>query len=294
MDAFLFFPLIGITFIVIIPLLIGIMVYRDAKSRGMDALVWALVAMLIPGFIGLIIYLIMRKDFGNLRCAKCNSLVRADFLACPYCGNDLKGRCPNCNRPVEPDFKICPNCAHELTPMEGAGTYSPSRKSDNTLVFILIAAVLVPVLIVGGLLAGTFMYTTNTVQEGIPDYQQEEMIITMTILDDQKHIDEKTRSDIEAIVDTLPDQIHVIDQTDGQGTTYLAFKNEERLYYYLNLYATDQGVYEIRIDSVPGYDRTTIPEYLILDLGMSVSEDMELYLDGKPLPNVQRTELTFN
>lgn len=294
MDVFLFFPLMAVIFIVIIPLLIGIMVYRDAKSRGMDAMVWALVAVLIPGFIGLIIYLIMRKDFGNLRCARCNNLVSADFLACPYCGNDLKGRCPNCSRPVEPDYKICPNCAHELTPMAGTGTYAASRKSDNTLIVILIAAVLIPMIIFGGLFAANFMYSSNFNEGFTPVYEQEEMIITMTILDDQNQIDEETRSSIEAIVETAPDQLHVIDMIGGQGTTYLAFKNEERLYHYLNMYTTDQGVYEIRIDSVPGYEKTTIPEYLILDLGIPVLEEVELYLDEEPSPDFQRTELELN
>ncbi|HSP46935.1 MAG TPA: zinc ribbon domain-containing protein [Clostridiaceae bacterium] len=294
MDAFLFFPLMGIIFVIIIPLLVGILVYRDARSRGMDAMVWALVAVLIPGFIGLIIYLIMRKDFGNLRCAKCNNLVSADFLACPYCGNDLKGRCPNCNRPVEPDYKICPNCAHELTPMEGKGTYQSSRKSDNTLVLILIAAVLVPIIVIGGIFAASFMYSTSYSEGFTPVFEQEEMIATMSILDDMSHITAETRSGIEAIVDTAPDKIHIIDETDGQAITYLALKNEERLYHFLNMYMTDQGVYEIRIESVPGYDKNTIPEYLILDLGSRVLEDVELYLNELPSPDFQRTELELN
>lgn len=290
MDAFLFFPLMGIIFVIIIPLLVGILVYRDARSRGMDAMVWALVAVLIPGFIGLIIYLIMRKDFGNLKCAKCNNLVNADFLACPYCGNDLKGRCPNCNRPVEPDYKICPNCAHELPPMEGKGTYQASRKSDNTLVIILIAAVLIPIIVIGGIFAASFMYSSNYNEGFTPVYEQE-TIITLSILEDQKHIDAETRSGIEAIVETAPGQVHMIDSSDGPKTTYLAFKNEERLYYYLNMYMTDQGVYEIRIDSVPGYDKATMPEYLILDLGMTVLEEVELYRDEVPFPDFQRTTL---
>lgn len=291
MDAFLFFPLMGIIVIVIIPLLIGIMVYRDAKSRGMDALVWALVAMLIPGFIGLIIYLIMRKDFGNLRCAKCNSLVRADFLACPYCGNDLKGRCPNCNRPVEPDYKICPNCAHALTPMEGAGTYQASRKSDNTLVILLIAAVLIPVIIVGGLFAATFMYSSNSGQDLSPVFQEEEMVITRSILDDQKHIDDVTRTAIEGVVDSAVDKFHLLFQDDGTGATYLAFKNEERQYYYLDLLVTDQEIHEIRISSVWGYDKAVIPEYVILDLGMTLSDDVEIYLDDVRVLNMQGSDL---
>lgn len=293
MDAFLFFPLMGITFIIIIPLLIGIMVYRDAKSRGMDAMVWALVAVLIPGFIGLIIYLIMRKDFGNLRCVKCDNLVSPDFLTCPYCGNDLKERCPNCNRPVEPDYRICPNCAHVLTPSEGTGAYQAARKSDNTLVYILIAAVLIPVLLVAGVFAATFMYSSSSTGGPVPVFE-EEIVVTRSILDDENPVDAETRSSIEAIVDTAPDKVHVIFQKGASGKVHLAFRNEERMYYYINMYGTDQGVYEIRIDSVPGYDQTTIPEYVILDLGVPVLPDVELYLDEVPVADVQRSGLESN
>jgi len=40
---------------------ICVYVYRDAKRRGMDATVWLLL-VLLTGFIGLIVYLIVRRD----------------------------------------------------------------------------------------------------------------------------------------------------------------------------------------------------------------------------------------
>lgn len=48
--------------IVFIPVLIGTYVYKDAKSRNMDAFLWTLVSILMPGFLGLIIYLIIRTN----------------------------------------------------------------------------------------------------------------------------------------------------------------------------------------------------------------------------------------
>jgi len=45
----------------IIAILLCIWVYRDAESRGMNGVLW-LIIMLIAGIIGLIIYLIVRKD----------------------------------------------------------------------------------------------------------------------------------------------------------------------------------------------------------------------------------------
>ena len=61
--AFMFFLMIIVALLV--PILVGIYVYRDAKTRNMDALLWTLVSMLIPGLLGLIIYLIIRNNYTN-------------------------------------------------------------------------------------------------------------------------------------------------------------------------------------------------------------------------------------
>lgn len=46
-----------------VPIIIAVFVYRDAKKRDTNALLWALVSAFAPSFIGLIIYLIVRNDF---------------------------------------------------------------------------------------------------------------------------------------------------------------------------------------------------------------------------------------
>jgi hypothetical protein len=45
----------------IVGILLCIWVYRDAESRGMSGALW-LIIVLIAGIIGLIIYLVVRKD----------------------------------------------------------------------------------------------------------------------------------------------------------------------------------------------------------------------------------------
>lgn len=45
----------------IVAILLCIWVYRDAESRGMNGVLW-LIVMLIAGIIGLIIYLVVRKE----------------------------------------------------------------------------------------------------------------------------------------------------------------------------------------------------------------------------------------
>lgn len=51
-------------FAVGIPVIIGVCVYRDASRRvDCSPWLWALVAALVPSCIGLVVYLIIRKDY---------------------------------------------------------------------------------------------------------------------------------------------------------------------------------------------------------------------------------------
>ena len=45
----------------IVAILLCIWVYRDAESRGMSGVLW-LIVVLLTGIVGLIIYLVVRKD----------------------------------------------------------------------------------------------------------------------------------------------------------------------------------------------------------------------------------------
>jgi len=60
---------------------IGIAVYHDAKHRGMEPLVWALVAALVPYFIGLIAYLVVRQPKAAL-CGSCGAFMTAGDSYC--------------------------------------------------------------------------------------------------------------------------------------------------------------------------------------------------------------------
>lgn len=56
-------PLIPAIFLLLfIPVLVGTLVYRDAAARRMaHPLLWALAAALVPSFLGLLLYLLMRR-----------------------------------------------------------------------------------------------------------------------------------------------------------------------------------------------------------------------------------------
>ncbi len=140
----------------VIPIMIGIYVYRDANNRGMNAVLWTLISVFSPTFIGLIIYLIVRADHTAMQCPKCQSPVSENYAVCPQCGTQLKGRCQKCNSPVESYWEVCASCG-EPVPAESRSTIARVKK-DKGLGWILIAAILIPVLVMSVLAFGLMAY----------------------------------------------------------------------------------------------------------------------------------------
>jgi len=93
---------------------IGIAVYHDAKRRDMEPLLWALVAALVPYFIGLIAYLIARKPAQTF-CAECGGTIPERSAYCPQCGRAMQTPCPNCGRPADPSARFCAHCGTPVT-----------------------------------------------------------------------------------------------------------------------------------------------------------------------------------
>ena len=90
--------------------LIALAVYvaRDARRRGMNAVLWVLVVLLVPGYVGLIIYLLVRPSAPLYQCGQ---PVERSFARCPYCGAQLLASCPNCGQAAQPEWKLCPTAA---------------------------------------------------------------------------------------------------------------------------------------------------------------------------------------
>lgn len=106
---------------IVIPAMVTLYVYRDAKSRGMNEVLWTLIVLLTPAFIGLVLYLIMRSS-------------------------NSERKCPNCSATVQEGWIVCPNCANPL-PREYGKDPMQIQKKDKALRKILIMAILVPVLV---------------------------------------------------------------------------------------------------------------------------------------------------
>lgn len=131
-----------------IPICIAVYVYQDAKRRGMEPILWALVAAIVPWFIGLIIYLLVRSGHSALHCAKCGAAVEEHYTVCPQCGAELKSRCPSCDRFVQPDWHLCAYCSAELPAGRSAAVVEqPANNKGLWIVLGIIAAMLVLMLL---------------------------------------------------------------------------------------------------------------------------------------------------
>jgi RNA polymerase subunit RPABC4/transcription elongation factor Spt4 len=149
---FPFFPLWSFSLLFFVLWIVVIVwVYRDAESRGMSGVLWALLVF-IGNLIGLLIFLIIRQDHPilepccespsqtaapsqatappgktaptgppavppaeiKLTCPSCQKPVEKNFTYCPHCGAPLQQVCKNCGKPVEPAWKACPHCGSQL------------------------------------------------------------------------------------------------------------------------------------------------------------------------------------
>ena len=113
--------LLGAVPIAIYVLLVGY-VYGDARRRGMNHVLWTLLAIFIPNAIGIILYFILRDPI-PVPCPACGTPARKGHAFCAGCGAAGRTACPQCRQPVEPGWRNCARCgAALLARSEGAST----------------------------------------------------------------------------------------------------------------------------------------------------------------------------
>ena len=110
-------------------LLLFIYVNRDAKRRGMNAPLWTLLTILVPYFIGLVVYFLLREPL-PYNCPQCGATVSARFNFCPKCKYNLRPSCPQCKREVAVSDRYCFHCAYELGAGAGMEAAVPSHTSE--------------------------------------------------------------------------------------------------------------------------------------------------------------------
>ena len=178
--------------ILLIP--IGVYVYRDAKRREMNAVMWTLIAVVAPALIGFIIYLLVRGNYPDLQCPQCAGPVAEHYVVCPHCGAKLRPACPSCSYPVETDWKVCPKCASPLDGVELQYT-PPQRQRDRTLGKILIAIIVVPVALIALAVIGLIAFQSSGGSGTLQEVTFEEY--------DQKQESETVRQAVHAWLDSL-------------------------------------------------------------------------------------------
>ncbi|HKV04003.1 MAG TPA: zinc ribbon domain-containing protein [Candidatus Acidoferrales bacterium] len=94
-------------------LLIGY-VCGDSMRRGMNCVLWTLLAIFIPNGIGIILYFLLR-DPVRRPCPNCSKPTRGGTF-CPHCGTPLQTLCPGCRRGIEPGWTHCAHCGIALPP----------------------------------------------------------------------------------------------------------------------------------------------------------------------------------
>lgn len=106
-----------------IGLLVAWWVYRDAKSRDSNPLIWA-AAVAVSGIIlanpiaiavAFFAYMLLRPRGRLFTCPHCNRRY-LDYLAfCPHCGKAVKKECLRCHETMELDATECPRCRMRST-----------------------------------------------------------------------------------------------------------------------------------------------------------------------------------
>ncbi len=100
--------LFGGLFLAIYVLMVGY-VNADSKRRGMNSLLWTLLAIFIPKGLGFLAYFLLRKPL-MMACPKCSAVIGSDFRFCPKCGHAITPTCIHCGRPISRDYVCCPYC----------------------------------------------------------------------------------------------------------------------------------------------------------------------------------------
>jgi hypothetical protein len=112
--------LIGVSFLGVFVLLVGY-VFADARRRGMNHVLWTLLAIFIPNAIGIILYFILRDPIA-VPCPSCSAPARKGHAYCAACGTAVRPACPQCHQPVEPGWRNCARCGATLLAGSGAST----------------------------------------------------------------------------------------------------------------------------------------------------------------------------
>jgi endonuclease/exonuclease/phosphatase (EEP) superfamily protein YafD len=108
-------------------LLIGY-VSRDVRRRNMEAALWILIAVVMPGGIGAVVYFLLRQPV-LIRCPNCSTELTSGVHFCPQCRFQVAPVCGQCFRGVQTTDAFCPQCGHDIS--QDGGPARLHAYSDN-------------------------------------------------------------------------------------------------------------------------------------------------------------------
>ncbi len=88
-------------------------VSNDSPRRGMNARIWMLICLVMPGGIGAVLYFLLRQPVISL-CPACGTPVQSEYHFCPQCAYQVSASCGNCYRSVRITDLYCVHCGHDL------------------------------------------------------------------------------------------------------------------------------------------------------------------------------------
>lgn len=93
---------------------LSIWVYKDAKKRGIDPLMWVLLTALLPYCIGAMVYMSERDKKKLYLCPRCGKELKDENAVCPSCLLQVKKQCPTCGSACGPQWRNCSSCGNEM------------------------------------------------------------------------------------------------------------------------------------------------------------------------------------
>lgn len=68
---------------------LALWVYKDAEIHGENGTLWVLIILLVPKFLGILIYLFVGRGNREVKCQNCGEITSEEFGICGHCGEKL-------------------------------------------------------------------------------------------------------------------------------------------------------------------------------------------------------------
>lgn len=89
-NTLVFIPIILVLLFLLSKVFLAIWVYNDAKINSDEPLIWLLICIVVPVYLGVLLYLIVGRKASKVQCSNCGTYNNLDNNYCRACGNTLE------------------------------------------------------------------------------------------------------------------------------------------------------------------------------------------------------------